>query len=128
MGKELSLKDVFSRKLRENRRKCGFTQEKLAELVGISTHYLAMLETARNFPTSDTLERLSAALEIPVYELFLIEHSPREELEQLRQDIMNEINQTVNKAIKQSFAEESKKQRTHTVHVTKRKKVTKENG
>jgi len=123
MGKELSLKDIFSRKLRENRRKCGFTQEKLAEIVGISTHYLAMLETARNFPTSDTLERLSATLEIPVYELFIIDHSPREELEQLRQDIMNEINQTVNKAIKQSFAEESKKQRAHTVHVTKRKKV-----
>jgi len=115
MAKELSLKDIFSRKLRENRRKCGFTQEKLAEIVGISTHYLAMLETARNFPTSDTLERLSAALEIPVYELFIIDHSPREELEQLRQEIMNEINQTVNKAIKQSFAEESKKQRTHTV-------------
>jgi len=124
MGKELSLKEIFSRKLRENRRKCGFTQEKLAEIVGISTHYLAMLETARNFPTSDTLERLSAALEIPVYELFLIDHSPREELEQLRQDIMNEINQTVNKAIKQSFAEESKKQRTSTVHDTRRKKLT----
>jgi transcriptional regulator with XRE-family HTH domain len=125
MGKELSLKGIFSRKLRENRRKRGFTQEKLAELVGISTHYLAMLETARNFPTSDTLERLSAALEMPVYELFLIEHSPREELEQLRQDIMNEINQTVNMAIKQSFAEESKKQKVYTVHDTKRKKVIK---
>jgi len=124
MGKELGIKDIFSRKLRENRRKCGFTQEKLAEIVGISTHYLAMLETARNFPTSDTLERLSSALDIPVYELFLIDHSPREELEQLRQDIMNEINQTVNKAIKQSFAEESKKQRVYTVHDTKRKKKT----
>jgi len=123
MRKELSLKDIFSRKLRENRRKCGFTQEKLAEIVGISTHYLAMLETARNFPTSDTLERLSAALGIPVYELFITDPSPREELEQLRQDIVNEINQTVNKAIKQSFAEESKKQRAHTVHDTKRKKV-----
>jgi transcriptional regulator with XRE-family HTH domain len=124
MGKKSSLKDIFSRKLRENRRKCGYTQEKLAELVGISTHYLAMLETARNFPTSDTLERLSDALDIPVYELFLIDHSPREELEQLRQDIMSEINQTVNKAIKQSFAEESKKQMASIVHDTRRKKVT----
>jgi transcriptional regulator with XRE-family HTH domain len=111
MGKKSSLKDIFSRKLRENRRKCGFTQEKLAEIVGISTHYLAMLETARNFPTSDTLERLCAALEIPVYELFITDPSPREEMEQLRQDIVNEINQTVNKAIKQSFAEESKNQK-----------------
>ena len=110
MGKELNLKDIFSKKLRENRRKRGFTQEKLAEIVGISTHYLAMLETARNFPTADTLERLTSALDIPVYELFITDPSPKEELEQLRQDIINEINQTVNKAIKQSFAEESKKQ------------------
>jgi len=111
MAEKSSLKDIFSRKLRENRRKRGLTQEKLAETVGISTHYLAMLETARNFPTSDTLERLAAALEIPVYELFIVDPSPREELEQLRQDIVNEINQTVSKAIKQSFAEENKKQK-----------------
>ena len=111
MAKKSSLKDIFSRKLRENRRKKGLTQEKLAEIVGISTHYLAMLETARNFPTADTLERLCAALEIPVYELFITDPSPREEMEQLRQDIVNEINQTVNKAIKQSFAEESKKKK-----------------
>ena len=123
MGRESSLKGIFSRKLRENRRKCGFTQEKLAEIVGISTHYLAMLETARNFPTADTLERIISALEIPVYELFITDHSPKEELELLRQDIKNEINQTVNKAIKQSFAEESKKHNAHTMPVTKRKKV-----
>ena len=108
MKKESSIRDIFSRKLRENRRKIGFTQEKLAEIVGISTHYLAMLETGRNFPTSDTLERLAVALEIPVYELFIVDQSPKEELEQLRQDIVNEIYQTVSKAIKQSFAEESK--------------------
>jgi transcriptional regulator with XRE-family HTH domain len=106
--KESSIRDIFSKKLRENRRKIGYTQEKLAEIVGISTHYLAMLETGRNFPTSDTLERLAAALEIPVYELFIVDQSPKEELEQLRQDIVNEIYQIVSKAIKQSFVEESK--------------------
>jgi transcriptional regulator with XRE-family HTH domain len=113
MENETSIREIFALKLRENRRKCGFTQEKLAELVGISTHYLAMLEIGRNFVTSDTLERLAAALEIPVFELFLTEQSPRMELEQLRQDILKEltkeINKTVSKAIKQSFAEEMKK-------------------
>jgi len=111
MGKESSVKDVFSKKLRENRRKRGFTQEKLAEIVGISTHYLAMLETARNFPTSDTLERLCTALEIPVYELFITDSSPREELEQLRQDIMYEIKETISYVVKESLAEEYKKQK-----------------
>jgi len=111
MGKEPSLKDIFSRKLRENRRKKGLTQEKLAEAVGISTHYLAMLETARNFPTSDTLERLCAALEIPVYELFITDPSPKEELEQLKKEIVYEIKETISYAIKESLAEEYKKQK-----------------
>lgn len=109
MERETGIKDIFSKKLRENRQKCGFTQEKLAEKVGISTHYLSMLETGRNFPTSDTLENLVTALNVPVYELFIIDRSPKEELEQLRQDIVNEINQTVSKAIKQSFAEENRR-------------------
>jgi len=111
METEPGIKDIFSKKLRENRQRCGFTQEKLAELVGISTHYLSMLETGRNFPTSDTLENLATALKVSVYELFIFDHSPKEELEQLRQDIVNEINQTVSKAIKQSFAEENKNQK-----------------
>jgi len=110
MGNEPNIREIFASKLREYRRKCGFTQEILAETVGISTHYLAMLETGRNFVTSDTLERLAAALGIPVFELFVIEQSPRIELEQLRQDIVKEIkkeiNQTVSRAIKTSFAEE----------------------
>jgi len=109
MGNEPNIREIFASKLREYRRKCGFTQEKLAETVGISTHYLAMLETGRNFVTSETLERLAAALEIPVFELFVNEQSPRIELEQLRQDIVKEINQTVSKAIKASFAEEINK-------------------
>ena len=108
MRDKLGIKEIFSKKLREKRRNYGLTQEKLAEKVGISTHYLAMLETGRNFPTSDTLERLATALEIHVYELFIIDHSPKEEMEQLRQEIVSEINQTVSKAIKQAFAEESK--------------------
>jgi transcriptional regulator with XRE-family HTH domain len=109
MENEPNIREIFASKLREYRRKCGFTQEKLAEIVGISTHYLAMLETGRNFVTSETLERLAAALEIPVFELFVSEQSPRIELEQLRQDIVKEINQTISKAIKASFAEEFQK-------------------
>jgi len=94
MEKKASLKEIFAKNLRENRRECGFSQEKLAEKAGISTQYLAMMEIARKFPTSDVLERIAEAMNIKVYELFLIEHSPREELELLRQDIINEMKQT----------------------------------
>jgi transcriptional regulator with XRE-family HTH domain len=48
--------------LRENRRKCGFSQEKLAEKAEISPHYLAMLELTHSFPAAEVLERLANAL------------------------------------------------------------------
>ena len=104
MEKAPSLRETFAKNLREKRRKCGFSQEKLAEKAGISTQYLAMMEIARRFPTSEVLERIALAMNIKVYELFLVDHSPREELELLRQDIISEMKQSfgdiVEKALK----------------------------
>jgi transcriptional regulator with XRE-family HTH domain len=108
MGKSTSLKEILAKNLRENRRKCGFSQEKLAEKVEISTQYLAMIEIARKFPTSQVLERLAKAMNIEVYELFLIEHSPRKELEQLRNDIINEMNQTFGNIVVEALKKTSK--------------------
>jgi len=103
MEKAVHLKEIFAKNLRENRRKCGFSQEKLAEKAGISTQYLAMMEIARKFPTSEVLEHIAMAMNIKVYELFLIEYSPREELELLRRDIVNEMKQTFSDIIKQTL-------------------------
>jgi len=103
LEKEPSLREIFAKNLRENRRKCGFSQEKLAEKSGISTQYLAMMEIARKFPTSEVLKRIAGALSIKVYELFLIDHSPREELELLRQDIISEMRQTFGDIVEKSI-------------------------
>jgi transcriptional regulator with XRE-family HTH domain len=103
-----SIKEVLGKNLRENRRRCGFSQEKLAEKAGISTHYLAMIEIARNFPTSEILERLAGAMGIEVFELFLIDLSPRAELEQLRRDIVAEIKQLVDDALEKTCKNVSK--------------------
>jgi transcriptional regulator with XRE-family HTH domain len=102
MKKTLPLREIFAKNLRANRRKQGFSQEKLAEKAGISTQYLAMMEIARKFPTSEVLERLAGAMGINVYELFLIDHSPREELELLRRDIINEMKQTFGEIVEQA--------------------------
>ena len=103
MRKTAPLREIYVKNLRENRRKCGYSQEKLAEKAGISTQYLAMMEIARKFPTAEVLERIASAMKINVYELFLIEHSPREELELLRQDIISEMKQTFGDIIRQSI-------------------------
>jgi len=103
MEEAAPLREIFAKNLRENRRKCGFSQEKLAEKAGISTQYLAMMEIARKFPTSEVLERLAGAMDIKVYELFLMDHSPREELELLRKDIICEMRQTFTEIMKQAI-------------------------
>ena len=99
-----SIREILAKNLRENRRKCGFSQEKLAENTGISTQYLAMMEIARKFPSSDVLERLAKAMGIKVYELFLVDHSPKEELELLREKIISEMKQTFDESLKNALA------------------------
>jgi transcriptional regulator with XRE-family HTH domain len=96
---------IFSNNLREYRRKNGLTQEKLAEMVNVSTHHIGMLELTRNFPTFDLIERLAVALDIEIYELFVELHSPHEELDKLRQDIIREVKQTVAEAVKAAFVD-----------------------
>jgi transcriptional regulator with XRE-family HTH domain len=103
MEKTAPLREILAKNLRENRRRCGFSQEKLAEKAGISTQYLAMMEIARKFPASEVLERIAEAMNIKVYELFLIDHSPREELELLRQDIISEMKQTFGEIVEQAL-------------------------
>jgi transcriptional regulator with XRE-family HTH domain len=100
---------IFANNLRECRRKNGLTQEKLAELVDVSTHHIGMLELTRNFPTFDLIERLAKALNIEIYELFVAPNSTREELNRLRQDIVSEIKQTVAEAVKEALADNCKK-------------------
>ncbi|WP_461255967.1 helix-turn-helix domain-containing protein [Treponema sp. R80B11-R83G3] len=106
----ISIREVLAKNIKEYRRKYGFSQDKLAELANISSQYLATVETCRKFPTPEVLERLAEALGIEPHELFTLASTPQNELEKLRQDIIGEV---VN-AIKQSFAEESKKNKTNT--------------
>jgi len=102
-----NIREILAINIKKNRRRGGFSQDKLAELAGISSQYLATVETCRKFPTPEVLDRLAKALSIETHELFSFDPTPQKELEKLRQDIIGEVV----KAIKQSFAEENKKSR-----------------
>ena len=102
-----NIREVLANNIKEYRRICGFSQDKLAELAGISSQYLATIETCRKFPTPEVLDRLAEALNIETHELFVFNSSPQKELEKLRQDIIGEV---VN-AVKQTFAEETNKKK-----------------
>jgi hypothetical protein len=57
------------------------------------------------------LTKLAEALGVEVYSFFIIDRSPKEEMEQLKKEIVYEIKETVSNAVKQSLAEESKKRK-----------------
>jgi len=85
------LKEILAKNLKKHRQRLGITQPELAERAGLSTHYLGMIEIARNFPTADVLERLASALEIKPNELFSVSDSPEIAMEQLQQTIIDMI-------------------------------------
>ena len=52
-------------KIRELREKKGLSQAELASRAGLSTTYISMLEGGKKSPTLNSLEKISAALDIP---------------------------------------------------------------
>ena len=102
-----NLRKNFAKNLVKNRRKCGYSQAKLAELVNVSTHHIAMIELTRNFPASELIERIAEALQIEIYELFIDENRNKEdslkknlELEQLRKEIRSDMQELLAEFLK----------------------------
>lgn len=50
--------------IKENRKRCGLSQEKLAELVGVSRQAVTKWETAQSAPSTDNLIRLAEVFDI----------------------------------------------------------------
>ena len=106
VGNEMArLREIFAHNLKENRRKCGLTQAQLAEKVNVSTHHIAMIEIARNYPTLELVERIVDVLNIEIYTLFIDPLSAHEELERLYQTVAKNIEQVVGDAIEKALAD-----------------------
>jgi transcriptional regulator with XRE-family HTH domain len=86
-------REIFAKNLKEKRRISGLTQAKLAEKVNVSTHHIAMIELARNFPTSELMGRIASVLGLKIHELFIENNSINFEFEQLRQEIKSDTKQ-----------------------------------
>ena len=95
----MGIREILAANLKENRRKLGITQEELAEKAGVSTHYVAMIETRKKYPKPDMLEHLAKTLEIEPYKLFSVESDPNEPLERLYQKIITDMKKIVSEAV-----------------------------
>jgi transcriptional regulator with XRE-family HTH domain len=104
------IRDILANNLKENRRKCGISQAKLAEKADISTQYIAMIELSRKFPTPEMLDRIAKALDIEAHELFSVPPGPEEALERLHQEILVDIERVVGEAVERAVAGKCKEQ------------------
>ena len=46
------------------------TQERFAELLGISVDFLSLIERGRNAPSFESLEQIATRLRLPIADLF----------------------------------------------------------
>ena len=105
---EEELKSVFSENIKKYRNG-RFTQESLAEKIGVSSQNINDIEGKRRFPRTDTLVKIADALNVEVYQLFIpqdktpviIENTPENEKirSQMTADIVEEIRNGVNKML-----------------------------
>ena len=103
-----NLRDILAKNLKENRRKCGITQSKLAEKAEVSTQYIAMIELSRQFPTPEVMERIAAALDIESYQLFAVPPSPESSMERLHKDIVRDIREVIADVLVKTLEENHK--------------------
>ena len=106
--KNRGIREILAANLKENRRKLGMTQEELAEKAGVSTHYIAMIETCKKYPKPDMLEHIAKTLEIEPYKLFSVVSDPNEPLEQLHQKIITDMKQIVSEALEKAITVKNK--------------------
>ena len=60
----------LGKRIKELRKRKGFTQEQLAELVGLEQNTVSVIESGRNFPTLATLEKVATVLDVELCDFF----------------------------------------------------------
>lgn len=104
----LELKETLSKNIKKYR-KGKFTQETLAEAIGVSSQNINDIEGKRRWPREETLVKLADILGIEIYELFI----PSENLinknnnvldiekikNQLNNDLVSKIRTSFNKVL-----------------------------
>ena len=93
------IQEIFAYNLKKKRHESGLSQAKLAEMVSVSTHHMAMMEISRNYPTLDLIGRIAIALNIEIYELFIDPLSPPVEMERLYEITAKNIDQLISSSM-----------------------------
>ncbi len=69
-----NIKQKFGKRVKELRKNKGFTQEQIAERIGIEPPNISKLEKGTHFPLPENIEKIAKALDVKVVDLFDFEH------------------------------------------------------
>jgi len=69
--KKLDLRQILSANIKEQRQNLGISQEKLAEMAGLSWQTVNSIECQRTWVSDNTLEALAAVFKIETFQLLM---------------------------------------------------------
>ena len=94
-----SLRALLAYNLKKRRKALGVSQEKLAEKVASSTHYIGQIERKNKFPSPEMLERLAAALEIDSPALFSMTSYTDDAVKRFQKAIQSDLEKALSHAV-----------------------------
>jgi len=105
------LKAMLGRNLKLLRANRGYSQAFLAEKADISITYLSRIERGLNFPKPEIIVQIAEGLDVEIYELFKIDHTPQKKQnvhKKLISSLSKEMTQKVNSLMESVFLKYSK--------------------
>lgn len=70
MRKNAKLPKILGNRMARQRKKLGFSQEEVADKVGISRVYMGYIEQGRNMPSLEVLQKVAKVLKVKLSDLF----------------------------------------------------------
>ena len=90
------IRKVLAANIKAFRKEQGLTQAQLAEQAGTATHYIAMIEGCKNFPSPDMIERIAAVFSKDTIDLFSLTPIQHDWKETILSDIGLLVDQKLN--------------------------------
>ena len=76
----MDIKVLVGQRIKKIRKSKKYTQEKLAELIGIEPQIISYMETVKFSPSPDTLQKLGEILNVKPYEFYYFEDITEDEM------------------------------------------------
>jgi len=101
--KSNEIRKLLSQNLKKHREKLGISQEKLAEIAGISTMMIKDIEGCRSWVSDKTLFRLGNALKTDIFRLFMPENIFNKEINRTLKNDIDTISDNIRQDIEKSL-------------------------